>query len=58
MPFCVSSFASLVKDAGYLLVFPPSLRENLIGIGLLAAFVALVKGLKATRATEARHDPC
>ncbi len=27
MPFCVSSFAALVKDAGYLLVFPPSLRE-------------------------------
>ena len=23
MPFCVSSFAALVKDAGFLLVFPP-----------------------------------
>src|SRR6266446_1808682 len=31
MPFCVSSFAALVKDAGYILIFPPSLRENLIG---------------------------
>lgn len=32
MPFCVSSFAALVKDAGYVLIFPPSLRENLFGL--------------------------
>lgn len=51
MPFCVSSFAALVKDAGYLLVFPPSWRENLIGIALMAAFVAAVQGLKAGRET-------
>jgi hypothetical protein len=47
MPFCVSSFAALVKDAGYLLVFPPSWRENLIGLGSMACFVALVTGLKS-----------
>jgi hypothetical protein len=46
MPFCVSSFAALVKDAGFVLVFPPSLRENLIGAGLIAAFVVLVLVLK------------
>src|SRR5262245_7942865 len=28
MPFCVSSFAALVKDAGYVLIFPPTWREN------------------------------
>lgn len=41
MPFCVSSFAALVKDAGYVLVFPPSLGLNLVGAGCIAAFVAL-----------------
>lgn len=46
MPFCVSSFAALVKDAGYVLIFPPSLRENLIGLGLIVAFVGLVIGLR------------
>ena len=46
MPFCVSSFAALVKDAGYLLVFPPSLRENLVGLGLIVGFVLLVGALK------------
>jgi hypothetical protein len=42
MPFCVSSFAALVKDAGYVLIFPPTLRENLIEFALMAVFVALV----------------
>src|SRR3569832_1106149 len=28
MPFCVSSFAALVKDKGYVLVFPPTLGLN------------------------------
>jgi hypothetical protein len=46
MPFCVSSFAALVKDAGYLLIFPPRARENLAGFTLMAAFVALVLVLK------------
>ena len=43
MPFCVSSFSALVKEAGYVLVFPPSLHENLVGLGLVAAFVVLVR---------------
>jgi len=42
MPFCVSSFAALVKDAGYVLVFPPSAALNLVGFGLIALFVATV----------------
>ncbi len=39
MPFCVSSFAALVKDAGYVLVFPPSLADNLIGLGAIGSFL-------------------
>lgn len=46
MPFCVSSFAALVKDEGYVLVFPPSLAENLIAIGAIAAFVLLARSLR------------
>lgn len=49
MPFCVSSFAALVKDAGYVLVFPPTGRENLTGGALIAAFVLSVAALKRTR---------
>ena len=49
MPFCVSSFSALVKEAGYVLIFPPSAKENLIGIGLIVGFVVLVFGLKRLR---------
>lgn len=46
MPFCVSSFAALVKDAGYILVFPPSLRENATGAGLVTVFLLVVRAAK------------
>jgi len=49
MPFCVSSFAALVKDAGYILVFPPTLKENLIGLALISGFVVVVLSLKAAQ---------
>ena len=46
MPFCVSSFAALVKDAGYLLIFPPSIPENVLGLGAIAAFLGGVTLLR------------
>ncbi len=49
MPFCVSSFAALVKDEGYVLVFPPSPWLNLIGFALIAQFVVAVVRLRAAR---------
>lgn len=49
MPFCVSSFAALVKDAGYILVFPPTLRENFIGTGCIAGFLLLLAFLRRSR---------
>jgi hypothetical protein len=52
MPFCVSSFAALVKDAGYILIFSPSLRENLIGFGAIAAFLVVINALRR------RARPC
>jgi hypothetical protein len=42
MPFCVSSFAALVKDAGYVLVFPPSLAQNLMGVAGISLFLLVV----------------
>ena len=46
MPFCVSSFAAVVKQAGYILIFPPSLRENLIGLSAIAAFLLILALLR------------
>ncbi len=38
MPFCVSSFAALVKGRGFLLIFAPQLDENLLALALCAGF--------------------
>jgi hypothetical protein len=42
MPFCVSSFAALVKGRGFVLVFSPRAADLLLGFGLCAAFLAVV----------------
>ena len=49
MPFCVSSFAALVKGKGFILIFSPDMRETALAIGLCAALcgtVALLKRMK------------
>jgi len=46
MPFCVSSFAALVKGRGFILIFAPNLRENLLALGLCAAFCTFVTLLR------------
>jgi hypothetical protein len=48
MSFGVSSFAALVKDEGYVLVFPPSPWLNATGLALIALFVAAVLRLRAS----------
>lgn len=48
MPFGVSSFAALVKDEGYILVFPPSLWLNATGFALIALFTMTVLKLRAS----------
>jgi len=45
-PFCVSSFSSLVKDHGFILVFSPVLVETGMAIGLCAAFWLMVLALR------------
>ena len=49
MPFCVSSFAALVKDKGFFLVFSPDPREVLLAGGLCLALCLGVAGLKRRR---------
>ena len=53
MPFCVSSFSSLIKGKGFTLVFSPSAMELAVNIALCAAFVSCVAILRKTRRTAA-----
>jgi hypothetical protein len=39
MPFCVSSFAALVKGRGFVLIFSPDWREIAAAVGLCAGLV-------------------
>jgi hypothetical protein len=49
MPFCVSSFAALVKGRGFILVFAPLPRENVFALGCCGLFCALVAAAKSAR---------
>ena len=42
MPFGVSSFAALIKDQGFILIFPPTIAENVLALGACATFVGIV----------------
>ncbi len=46
IPFCVSSFSSLIKDRGFILVMPPRLTEQVIAVGSCLIFVAIVYLIK------------
>lgn len=48
MPFCVSSFAALIKDRGFVLVFHPTFEANLQALGWCAAFWALARLARST----------
>jgi hypothetical protein len=49
MPFCVSSFSSLIKGKGFFLVFPPSGDELAVSAGLCASFVIVALLLRRRR---------
>ena len=42
MPFCVSSFSSLIKGQGFVFILPPTVAELLTSLGLCLLFVLLV----------------
>jgi hypothetical protein len=46
MPFCVSSFSQLIKGKGFVLVFPPSAKENLVALAACGAFLAVISLIK------------
>ena len=46
MPFCVSSFAALVKGKGFILIFSPKLGEIGIAVGLCLLLCTTVTVLK------------
>ena len=46
MPFCVSSFAALVKGKGFILIFSPKVEEIGIAVGLCLVLCATVAVLK------------
>jgi len=46
MPFCVSSFSSLIKGRGFWLVFPPDVHEIAVSLGGCAVFVVVVLAIK------------
>lgn len=47
-PFCVSSFASLVKDRGFILIFSPRWQEMAVAAGACVGLGALVLVAKRT----------
>jgi hypothetical protein len=49
MPFCVSSFAALVKGRGFVLIFSPKPGELLTAVALCAALCGTVFALKRLR---------
>jgi hypothetical protein len=60
MPFCVSSFAALVKGKGFILVFSPHPSEILLAAACCSALclvVAILKGLNRPPAVVAAEKP-
>lgn len=52
IPFCVSSFSSLIKDNGFLLILPPGRHELTITVAICIAFICSVLLLKFTKANK------
>jgi hypothetical protein len=46
MPFCVSSFSSLIKGRGFVLVFPPDAHELAVSVAACALFVSIVLAVR------------
>ncbi len=46
MPLCVSSFAALIKDRGFILIFHPHLKDNLLACALIVGFCLMVWAVK------------
>jgi len=47
MPFCVSSFAALVKGKGFILIFSPRLEETVLAVIFCGLFCGVVVILRS-----------
>ncbi|HHJ35316.1 MAG TPA: hypothetical protein ENJ87_06090 [Gammaproteobacteria bacterium] len=43
IPFCVSSYSSLIKGKGFMLIFPPDIKTNGTAILAIVIFVGLIQ---------------
>ncbi|MBD2176458.1 hypothetical protein H6F42_05945 [Pseudanabaena sp. FACHB-1998] len=51
MPFCVSSFSSLIKDQGFIVIISPKPQETILAILSCVIFLLIIGAIKlATRA--------
>jgi len=46
MPFCVSSFAALIKDRGFVVFVSPKLEETIVSIALCLVFLGAIALIK------------
>jgi hypothetical protein len=46
MPFCVSSFSSLIKGQGFIFIIPPQPVEQAISVSACILFITLVYAIK------------
>ncbi|MBU2887484.1 hypothetical protein KO507_17095 [Gilvimarinus agarilyticus] len=46
MPFCVSSFSSLIKGQGFMLIVPPNTIEQVTSVGACVVFLTFVFCIK------------
>ena len=55
MPFCVSSFSSLIKGQGFILIVPPKSIEQITAVGACIIFLILVFCVKKV-STKRTHN--
>ncbi|PZV15394.1 MAG: hypothetical protein DCF22_07195 [Leptolyngbya sp.] len=48
MPFCVSSFSTLIKDQGFLVVIPPNIHETMVALFCCGVFLSVIFVIKST----------
>jgi hypothetical protein len=46
MPFCVSSFSSLIKDQGFIVIISPKPQETILAILSCGIFLSIIGGIK------------
>jgi len=49
MPFCVSTFAALIKDSGFILIFSPRIAETVMAVFCCGIFLGTVFLLRRRR---------